>query len=124
MMRVVPPYYASIVIVIVLTVLRGWLRHDPLPWPGPAIIAAHMAFLEGALGMPEFNIVYWTLAIEVQFYVVFAVLLWCCDAMSASVRSGAARAFGFRDGVVVAASFLSLGWPSGAFGPAPHMAFF
>lgn len=68
MARLYPPYLASVVIMAVSYTLCG---HPP----ALSALAAHTLYLNDALGLPWLIDVYWTLAIEVQFYLAIA-LLW------------------------------------------------
>jgi peptidoglycan/LPS O-acetylase OafA/YrhL len=74
--RLDPPYFASIVLALAL-----WWLASHLPFhKGPAFeleyprLFAHVGYLNDILGYPWHNVVFWTLAIEFQFYLLIAVL--------------------------------------------------
>ena len=64
--RLDPPYWASIA--ITLAVARRAL-------PSAAALLAHMFYLQDLLRMKPVSPIYWTLCLEIQFYLVFALLL-------------------------------------------------
>ncbi len=45
--------------------------------PGAAVVLANLTMLPGALGVPALDSVYWTLAVEVQFYALVVLVLAC-----------------------------------------------
>lgn len=51
------------------------LRDRVLPYPAFDTLAAHFFYLEDLLGVPKINDVYWTLCLEVQFYLLFVLLV-------------------------------------------------
>lgn len=71
--RIEPPYLTSIVLVIAL-----WYASSLVPGfqgrPPSNIFSAqtllHVGYLNGIAGYPWLNVVYWTLAIEFQFYIL------------------------------------------------------
>lgn len=72
LVRLEPPYLVSIALVLGL----GWLSSqapgfagNPWVFNGPQV-ASHIGYLAGALGYDWLNPVYWTLAIELQFYLL------------------------------------------------------
>lgn len=71
LLRLYPPYLLSIVVALVALLIKGG-------WPagGGYSLAAHLLFIQGLLQFEPLNGVYWTLTIEIQFYLCFyAVLL-------------------------------------------------
>ena len=81
LLRLTPPYYASIVIVIAYVSGKALVQGQYLPLPRPAILAAHAAYLQDILSLDTLSVVYWTLCIEIQFYFAFVALMlashWC-----------------------------------------------
>lgn len=69
----------------------------------PGQIGAHLFYLQEILDYPEINTVFWTLCVEVQFYLVYVVIL----AASGSDRTIPSRV------AVAAAILISLLWPAG-----------
>lgn len=75
LMRLAPPYYISLLIVMAFLLLKKRVEGAATPLPESAAILAHLFFLQNLLGIPSLNSVYWTLCIEVQFYFAFVVLM-------------------------------------------------
>ncbi len=74
--RLDPPYWFAIAAGTAIPLLwRMHLRGDHRFVPGPRLILAHVLYLYDLLGMRPINDVFWSLAIEVQFYLVFVLLL-------------------------------------------------
>lgn len=70
--RIYPPYLASVVILAAMNLSQpatSPLRLDALD------LASHLLFLNELLGRPWLMEIYWTLTLEVQFYLL-AALLW------------------------------------------------
>lgn len=78
--RIVPPFYASILVAsaLILTLIGAktgthWDANLPLDfsvgWSTPLL-------LSNILGGPQFNTVYWSIAVECQIYLVFPLLVW------------------------------------------------
>jgi peptidoglycan/LPS O-acetylase OafA/YrhL len=69
--RLDPPYL-FVVFCVTLLALR-----NPSGWPVPptlSLVFAHAFYLQGLLGMPHLQGVFWTLCIEIQLYCVFGLL--------------------------------------------------
>jgi len=81
--KIVPSYVLSIVGVLVLAAIPGNRETfgANINWPNPGAmffdLAAHLAFLHTYFGdsVASINGVLWTLGVEVQFYVVFPLLV-------------------------------------------------
>jgi peptidoglycan/LPS O-acetylase OafA/YrhL len=73
--RLEPPYLASIAFVLLLGIASAaapGFREQPFEWSAPQILS-HAGYLTGLAGHQWLNIVYWTLAIEFQFYILIAI---------------------------------------------------
>jgi len=85
-LRLAPAYWASIAITILLGVTESAVRGEALALPSVLSLGAHLLFLQDLLHQLEINPVYWTLAIEMQFYALFYAVLLLNSAINA-VRS-------------------------------------
>lgn len=81
--RLDPPYWLSIAIVLAFGILSARVQEQAFVWPSAGNVFAHLFYLQTLLGLPVINSVYWTLTYEVQFYLVFATLLTAARALSA-----------------------------------------
>lgn len=74
--RLDPPYLASIAIVLLLSYLSSVAPgfRGVKPEYSVSQILSHIAYLNTFLGRPWLNIVYWSLAIEFQYYVLLGFL--------------------------------------------------
>lgn len=74
--RLDPPYFAVIVLVLILafasTLVPGF-RGEPFHFDLEQTVL-HVGYLNGLAGAPWLNPVFWTLAIECQFYLLIAVI--------------------------------------------------
>lgn len=74
--RLSPPYYASMVAAIAIAALAAQVKGEPLALPSLPSLFAHLLYLQDVLGLGHINEVYWTLCLEMQFYLLFCGLLW------------------------------------------------
>jgi peptidoglycan/LPS O-acetylase OafA/YrhL len=98
--RLDPPYWAAIVFYIGYLLLQAMAGHQQPHLPGPAQVVAHLFYLQNILRYGDINVVFWTLCIEIQFYLVFCLLLWGIQ----SVHEGKKLIF-------MLAFVVSLAWP-------------
>jgi peptidoglycan/LPS O-acetylase OafA/YrhL len=73
--RLDPPYWASILFVVLMATLSAHVTGKTVQPPTLAQVAAHLFYLQTLLGFPQINWVYWTLTFEVQFYLVLVLLI-------------------------------------------------
>jgi peptidoglycan/LPS O-acetylase OafA/YrhL len=78
-LRIVPPYYAAIVVALAFALAASLQEGGPF-LPGEAAFSwprfgSHLFFGQEILGFTNFNDVFWTLGLELQFYAVFAALV-------------------------------------------------
>lgn len=85
MIRLDIPYWLNIALVLLLMRLAvgfGGASHTvSVPQ-----IAAHLFYLQTLLGYPEISSVYWTLCLEVQFYLALILLVWAAQKAAAPQR--------------------------------------
>ena len=75
-LRLDPPYWTSIALVIGFGVLSQAVSHGKrYEIPGAGRLLAHMVYIQEILGYTQLNPIYWTLCVEIQFYLVFCLLL-------------------------------------------------
>ena len=108
-LRLAPPYWFAIFATIVAMALSSRLvGGKELPPISVAQVFAHAFYLQDLLKYPEISPVFWTLCLEVQFYVTYALFL------TMSRKSTAETAGNDRFSLVcVAAAIVSLLWPIG-----------
>jgi len=109
LLRVAPPYYLAVAVSLGLSLAKGGHLDA-------GQLAAHALFLQGILEYDQINIVFWTLCVEIQFYLAFAALAWLSDRL--------ATQHGGRGLPRLAVAALSLAWPLGLLtGPVWHGGF-
>lgn len=89
--RLSPPYYFSILFAIVFLILKAIQTKDWSIIPSLSSVGAHALYIEKVLGFKYINSVYWTLWIEIQFYLFFIVVLLLVDNMKKDVINYMAR---------------------------------
>lgn len=104
--RLDPPYWGSIVLFIGLAWVSSAVKGDVFEWPGFGAILAHLFYLQSILEIPHINIIYWTLCLEIQFYLVFCGLMYAVQ----KVPNMEPKLFPI---IFVAAAIISLLWPIG-----------
>lgn len=76
LVRLHPPYVASILLALVVVTTSNLLLRDRVhALPSAEVLVAHFFYLEDILRVPKLNDVYWTLCLEIQFYLLFVLLL-------------------------------------------------
>ncbi len=78
-------YWASILLALVLLIIKNKVTGSEENLPSFVEIILHMFYLQELVQLdPVISVVYWTLCLEVQFYLFFIVLLWSAQKVSAS----------------------------------------
>lgn len=114
--RLDPPYWVAIALAITAAYLSAhFVIGKAQPEFSIAQTAAHIFYLQGILGYPGINTVFWTLCQEVQFYFVYVLLLALSQNDPAKLMQGRATAFAF-----VVAALISLLWPLGLLTDEPY----
>ena len=73
--RLDPPYWITIGMAVGIAALSQVVLARPVPVPSWRAVLAHVTYTQNILGIPNIVSVFWTLAYEVQFYLVLIVLL-------------------------------------------------
>jgi len=74
--RLDPPYWVSLLIAIGLAWLSSYLFPDlAVKLPSLPQVFAHLFYLQNILGYGDIVAIYWTLCLEVQFYLFFVVVI-------------------------------------------------
>ncbi|MBC7755477.1 MAG: acyltransferase [Bdellovibrio sp.] len=104
--RLAPPYYFAILIALLFIFIKSKALH--LNYTSPSLIALlqHAVFAQDFFNTPQINIVFWTLCIEVQFYIAFAMLVWFADSLDKRLNIAVARNM-----TIIATCFVALLWP-------------
>lgn len=114
--RLDPPYWLAIALAISFAYLAAqFVGGKEQPQVSLGQIAAHIFYLQEIFGYPGFNSVFWTLCQEVQFYLVFVLLLAVSHNDPAKPMQGRATAL-----VFAGAALISLLWPLGILSDGPY----
>jgi peptidoglycan/LPS O-acetylase OafA/YrhL len=73
--RLDPPYWVGLLWNGVVVAIRARATHQPIVLPHPGKVLAHLFYVQDILGLGQFNIVCWTLCLEFQLYLAFAVMI-------------------------------------------------
>ncbi len=90
LMRLEPPYIASIAIILIIAVMSPLVpgfHGAAFKFELPRLLS-HVGYLTSFLNYEWYNIVYWTLAIELQFYLTIAILFPVLSHKKISIRLG------------------------------------
>jgi len=86
-LRLDPPYWFTIFFVIALHALTNSLFSIGSPlmddFPSAARFVSHFFYLQNVLGFDNISVGFWTLCIEMQFYLLFALLLGLAQSLAA-----------------------------------------
>lgn len=104
--RLAPPYYFAITFTLLLMLVKSKALHVPFNLPSSESMLQHLFFMQGIFNTPHINVIFWTLCIEVQFYIAFALLLWLADYLEQDKKLNYAR-----NKIIISIFCLSLLWP-------------
>lgn len=76
LVRLTPPYYLAIAFALAMIGIKLKVMGVDAPWLDGWTILANLSYLQGLLSAKNIDSVFWTLCIEIQFYLAFALLLW------------------------------------------------
>jgi peptidoglycan/LPS O-acetylase OafA/YrhL len=101
------PYWASIAITLAFAATKAVIEHQTdTPIATLPQLFAHLFYLQDILGYRAFNAVYWTLCFEIQFYLLFCILLGVTHAFRRDESDQ--RSFAI---VFTLAAIVSIVWP-------------
>jgi peptidoglycan/LPS O-acetylase OafA/YrhL len=84
-LRLSPPYYFAILFSLIILLDKSLIEHSVV-FPSFPNILAHFFYMQGILGFKEINVIYWTLCYEMQFYLIFALIIYLINYWSDSQR--------------------------------------
>lgn len=109
LIRLSPPYYASILITLAFALLASYTKGQPFEPMGQAFSiarwVAHLFYVQELIGFVNFNDVYWTLGLEIQSYLLLCVFIGLAQRLKKQYRIRAAFALVFVPTALVAAVF-------------------
>jgi peptidoglycan/LPS O-acetylase OafA/YrhL len=74
-LRLDPPYWVSIAVAITLMVIAQHLGIEKT-LPDTKDVLLHMFYLQDLIGIKPIAAIYWTLCLEIQFYLALILILW------------------------------------------------
>jgi peptidoglycan/LPS O-acetylase OafA/YrhL len=86
--RLTPPYYIAIFFGLTINYVSTRFKHETFDVPSVKNLPAHLLYLPDLFRMPMIIGIWWTLYLEMQFYLVLACVCWVLG--RAFVRSSAA----------------------------------
>lgn len=104
--RLTPPYYFAIAVALFFIFIKSKALHLDYLAPPLSNLIQHVFFVQGIFKTPQINTVFWTLCIEVQFYIVFALLVWFADYLEQKCKISNARNI-----TIITSCFIALLWP-------------
>lgn len=107
-LRLDPPYWVA----IALCLLAAWANGGVRALPGAPAVLAHLVYLQDLIGVAPISAVFWTLCLEIQFYLGYALILLAGRNAPGEPLQGRRTAT-----LLAAAGAISLLWPLGI-GPA------
>ncbi|QXQ05312.1 acyltransferase [Sphingosinicellaceae bacterium] len=108
-LRLDPPYWASILLLLAFSWLSARVMHDVWTFPGWFQLLSHATYTQLMTGVPQLGGVYWTLTYEIQFYLVLVVSAFVAYRLAPSLGQGVSNA------VVSTVLFaIAVAWGTGA----------
>jgi len=108
-LRLDPPYWATIFLTLALAFLSAKVVPGKLP-PDISVgqLVTHILYLQDVLGYSSINTVFWTLSLEVQYYLIYVVMLLATQKNLRALYHGRLTII-----IIGAAALVSLLWPTG-----------
>jgi peptidoglycan/LPS O-acetylase OafA/YrhL len=87
--KLAPPFFVAILLAVAASWLAGlWMTHDAISAPpSGAQLLAHAFLLHDVLDYDALSAGAWYVAIDLQLYAMFSILLWACSRASAQPTS-------------------------------------
>lgn len=104
--RLAPPYYFAIVVALLFLFIKAKALHLSYIAPTFINLLQHTFFVQDFFNTPQINVVFWTLCIEVQFYIAFALIVWLADFFDYKFKTSNARNI-----AIIATCTFALLWP-------------
>ena len=76
MVRLTPPYHVSILIASVVYLIRIIITRHFSYFPDISTLLANLLYLQGFFNLADVNSAFWTIRIEIQFYLFFALIMF------------------------------------------------
>jgi len=73
--RLSPPYYFAILIALAFLMLKSVVTEADVDFPSLSGFLIYLIYAQDFFKVPQINSVFWTLGIEVQFYLAFAMMM-------------------------------------------------
>ena len=107
-MRLSPPYYAAVVLAIVVSYVASHVKGEFYELPSLGNLVAHVFYVPDLLHLHMVNGVHWTLYLEVQFYALLWLFQWAFIRLRHRVPAAAFALLGACMAITVA--WPILGW--------------
>ena len=95
--RLSPPYYFSIVFVVFFELFSAKAAGELFQFPSVPSLVTHFFYLQDIFQFEPISDIYWTLCLEMQFYIVFCILLGLSQWIEQKIQLAYSRhiVFGF-----------------------------
>lgn len=104
LLRLSPPYYFAILIALSFMLLKQYALGGEMVDFDSWDVLSHLVYAQLLIQSPVINAVFWTLCMEIQFYVIFALMMYLSD------KPGVVA---FRPAMICLAASVALLWPLG-----------
>ncbi|MEL6461838.1 MAG: acyltransferase [Cyanobacteria bacterium J06621_15] len=112
LLRLSPPYYVAIILALGFALLSSVVKNEPFAPMSQSFstgrFVAHLFYVHEFFGFKPFDNIYWTLNLEIQFYLVFCALLGLSQWLDKSNRKQLGKAI-----VFIPAAIFALFYPLG-----------
>ncbi len=111
--RLDPPYWVSMGVAVGFGILStAFVKGKSFPVPTARQLLAHVLYVQDLFRIPQINDIYWTLCLEIQFYLLFCLLMWISHSLRRDERDKRWLYGLFVPALTVAAAFPVLGLPA------------